>query len=185
MFNDIAFALWLFLPAGLANAAPVFASKIALLKPLDRPIDNGKTFRGKRIFGDHKTYRGFISGIVVGGATGLVQYIFYHNISWLQSMSSVTYQSGFWSLWLGVLLGFGALFGDSIKSFFKRQFAIASGKSWFPFDQTDYIVGGLLFSSVLIDLPHSSYLWIGIIWFLIHPLATFVAWLIGLKDSPI
>ena len=29
-----------------------------LLKPLKRPIDGGATFRGRRLFGDNKTWRG-------------------------------------------------------------------------------------------------------------------------------
>jgi CDP-2,3-bis-(O-geranylgeranyl)-sn-glycerol synthase len=30
------------------------------------PIDGGRTLGGKRIFGDHKTWRGLLAGIVVG-----------------------------------------------------------------------------------------------------------------------
>jgi hypothetical protein len=57
--KDILFALWFFLPAGLANAAPVFANKIPGSEWLAVPIDGGKHFRGKRITGNHKTIRGF------------------------------------------------------------------------------------------------------------------------------
>jgi CDP-archaeol synthase len=35
----------------------------------------------------------------------------------------------------GLLISFGALAGDSIKSFFKRQIGIRSGASWLVFDQ--------------------------------------------------
>lgn len=186
MFHDIFFALWFFLPAGLANASPVFASRVPGLQKLGIPIDFGKTFKDKRIFGDHKTVRGFVVGTGTGLITGLLQYAAYSNSEWLQNMSLVEYKSALWSAMLGIFLGFGALAGDAIKSFFKRQFSVPSGKSWFPFDQIDYIVGGLVFSSLLVDLPQrSTYLWIGLIWFLIHPLATFVGWIIGVKDSPI
>lgn len=185
MLNNILFALWYFLPAGLANAAPVFANKIPLLQKLGMPIDAGKSFRGKRIFGDHKTVRGFVAGVLVGSITGLLQYFVYSQLGWVQNFSLIVYTSVGQSLLLGALLGFGALFGDAIKSFFKRQFGVASGKSWFPFDQIDYIVGGLLFGSIIIDLPHEDYIWIGLVWFLIHPVATFIGWLFGLKDTPI
>jgi CDP-2,3-bis-(O-geranylgeranyl)-sn-glycerol synthase len=185
VFSDILFALWFFLPAGLANASPVFASRVPLLQKLGMPIDAGKHFRGKRIFGDHKTVRGFLAGILCGGVTGVFQFIVFANVGYVRNFCLIDYKSLVWSVLLGVLLGFGALAGDAIKSFFKRQVGVASGKAWFPFDQIDYIVGGLLCSSLLIDLPHSSYLWIGLIWFLIHPIATFFGWLLGLKDSPI
>ena len=173
------------MPAGFANAAPVFANKIPLLNTLGVPIDMGKHFRGKRIFGDHKTVRGFVAGVAVGAITGALQHGIYMHSSWIQHFSLISYSSLLTSVMLGVLLSFGALFGDAIKSFFKRQFSVPSGRAWFPFDQIDYIVGGLIFASIIIDLPHSAYWWIGLIWFLIHPIATFVAWLVGLKDSPI
>ena len=62
MFKDILFALWFFLPAGLANAAPVFASRIPKSEKLALPLDFGKSFRGKRIFGENKTFRGLLAG---------------------------------------------------------------------------------------------------------------------------
>lgn len=186
MFSDILFALWFFLPAGIANASPVFANRIPGLQKLGIPIDFGKKIRGKRIFGDHKTVRGFVVGTSTGLVVGLVQYAALSQIAWLQNMSLIEYNSALWSAMLGMFLGFGALAGDAIKSFFKRQFSVPSGRSWFPFDQIDYIVGGLVLSSVLIDLPQrSAYIWIGLVWFLIHPVATFVGWLLGLKESPI
>ncbi|MEI7631739.1 MAG: CDP-archaeol synthase [bacterium] len=185
MLNHLLFGLWYFLPAGFANAAPVFAKKIPLLNKLDMPIDCHKSFKGKRIFGDHKTVRGFVAGTLIGSVTGLLQYVAYFHFGWFQNFSLVIYTSVWQCLLLGALLGFGALFGDAVKSFFKRQFSVPSGKAWFPFDQIDYIIGGLLFGSILIDLPHSEYIWIVLVWFLIHPLATFIGWLMGLKDSPI
>ena len=86
---------------------------------------------------------------------------------------------------MGASLGFGALAGDAIKSFFKRQFSVASGQSWFPFDQIDYILGGILFSLPFVILNITDYLIITVVWFLIHPVATVVGWLLKLKDSPI
>jgi CDP-2,3-bis-(O-geranylgeranyl)-sn-glycerol synthase len=186
MFLDILFALWFFLPAGLANASPVFANKIPILGTLGMPLDGGKHFRGKRIFGDHKTVRGLAVGTLTGSVTGAIQYVVFQSVGFIQNMSLTDYRSFWWAVLLGALLGFGALAGDAVKSFFKRQFSVPSGKSWFPFDQIDYIVGGLLASSLVVDLPQrSAYIWIGLVWFLIHPAATFVGWLLGLKESPI
>ena len=185
MIKDILFALWFFLPAGLANASPVIANKIPLLSHLGMPIDQGKHFRGKRIFGNHKTLRGLLVGVLTGVATCLLQGFVYRHIFWVRDMSLISYESYATCFAIGLALGFGALAGDAIKSFFKRQFSVPSGKAWFPFDQIDYIVGGLILSSIIVDLPHSAYWWIGLVWFLLHPVATFVGWLLGLKDSPI
>lgn len=181
----ILFSIWFFWPAGTANSAPVIANKIPFLKKLGMPIDMNKTYRGKRIFGDHKTLRGFFSGVLAGFLVAVLQMILYSNFNWFRSISPEIDYSQPIVLLLGAALGFGALFGDAIKSFFKRQFSVPSGKSWFPFDQIDYIIGGLLFSIPFVILSISEYVCILLVWFLIHPIATFIAWLLKLKDSPI
>jgi CDP-2,3-bis-(O-geranylgeranyl)-sn-glycerol synthase len=55
--------IWFVALLGVANMAPVFFKKIPIL---GAPIDNGKTWRGKRIFGDNKTWRGIIAAILIG-----------------------------------------------------------------------------------------------------------------------
>lgn len=181
----ILFALWFFLPAGVANSAPVFANKVPLLKRLGMPIDGGKSYRGKRIFGDHKTVRGFVVGVISAIAIAGLQMVLYSNFEWAKTLSrSIDYSDPI-VLLLGALLGFGALFGDAVESFFKRQLSIPSGKSWFPYDQIDYIVGALIMSAPIVSLRTSEYIAIFIVWFLIHPVATFIAWTLKLKDSPI
>ena len=181
----IFFALWFFAPAGIANSSPVFANKVPLLKNLGMPIDAGKTYRGKRIFGDHKTVRGFIVGIISGFVVAGIQMLLYSNNSWVVDISnSIDYNQPI-VLLMGSALGFGALAGDAVKSFFKRQFSVESGKSWFPFDQLDYIIGGLIVSLAFVTLNFPEYIAVILVWFLIHPIATFIGWLLGLKDSPI
>jgi len=183
--QEVLFALWFFAPAGIANSSPVFANKIPMLHKLGMPIDGGKTFRGKRVFGDHKTVRGFIVGVFTGFLVAGIQMILYKNFSWVADISSTIDYSNPIVLLMGAVLGFGALAGDAIKSFFKRQFSVPSGASWFPFDQIDYIIGGLLVSFPFVSLTLSQYLTILVVWFLIHPLATFFGWILKLKDSPI
>jgi CDP-2,3-bis-(O-geranylgeranyl)-sn-glycerol synthase len=183
--QEVLFALWFFAPAGIANSSPVFANKIPLLHKLGTPIDGGKTFRGKRIFGDHKTVRGFVVGVLMGFLVAGLQMFLYKNFSWVSDLSYTIDYSNPVVILMGTALGFGALAGDAIKSFFKRQFSVPSGASWFPFDQIDYIIGGLLASIAFVSLSLSQYLTILIVWFLIHPLATFFGWILKLKDSPI
>ncbi len=185
MIKDILFALWFFMPAGFANAAPVFASKIRGSERLAVPLDFGKQFRGKRIFGEHKTLRGLLSGLVVAIITVWVQKLFYQHSAFIVDVSRHVNYSLVNAWALGALFAMGALGFDAIESFFKRQIGIKPGGIWFPFDQIDYIVGGLLLSSLVINLPHTSYYWVGFVWFLLHPISTFVAWLLGLKDSPL
>ncbi len=181
----VLFALWFFAPAGVANGAPVFANKVPLLNRLGMPVDGGKTYRGKRIFGQHKTVRGFVVGVISAVVVAGMQMIVYSNFEWIQSITrSIDYSEPV-VLLLGALLGFGALAGDAIESFFKRQLSIESGKTWFPFDQIDFIIGGLLMSALIASLTITEYIAIFVVWSLIHPFATFIGWLLKLKDSPI
>jgi CDP-2,3-bis-(O-geranylgeranyl)-sn-glycerol synthase len=165
-------ALWFFLPAGLANAAPVFAARAHIFKRLLIPVDLGKTFRGKLIFGTHKTYLGILAATITGGVTGVVQYL----ASGMDESRLVP---------LGFLLGFGAIFGDLIRSFFKRQIGIKSGGTWFPFDQIDFIIGALLFSRIIVTQTASEYIVIICVWFLLHPITTTIGYLLKIRERPI
>ena len=184
MINTVLFALWFFLPAGIANASPVFANKIPLLKSWRTPLDFGKSYRGSRIFGKNKTWRGLLSGVVIATVVLLLQrWLYSHNI-WLQTtFTQINYQTV--TLWLGPLLGAGALLGDALESFIKRQAGIESGEMWFPFDQIDYIIGGILLSSLVITLSPAYNVAILLVWFGMHLIASYVGFLLGLKEKPI
>ena len=47
---------------------------------------------------------------------------------------------------IGALLGLGAILGDLVESYYKRKAGIPSGKSWKPWDQLDFVIGGIIFS---------------------------------------
>ncbi len=185
LLHDIFFALWFFLPAGIANVTPIFAAQIPQLKHLDAPIDMGKTYHGNRIFGAHKTWRGLITGIVCGTlALGLQQLAIAHS-SGLETWTSQVNYLQLPTLIVGPLFAIGALGGDAIESFFKRQRNIAPGQGWFPFDQTDYIIGGALATMAFVQLSLLQYVWLIILWLIIHLIASAVGYLMGVKERPI
>jgi CDP-2,3-bis-(O-geranylgeranyl)-sn-glycerol synthase len=177
-------AFWLFLPAGIANMGPVFAAKLPGLKQWNASLDLGHTYRGKRIFGPHKTWRGLLAGVVLASVVVALQKYLHARHGWAQDISWINYQTV--SVWLlGALLGAGALLGDAIESFFKRQKGVASGQAWFPFDQTDYIMGGLLFVSPIADLSLGLILSVFVIYFGLHLVVAYVGYRFGLKENPI
>ncbi|MEX2014964.1 MAG: CDP-archaeol synthase [Candidatus Saccharimonadales bacterium] len=182
--SDFIFSLWFFLPAGIANVVPVLIAKAPLLSNWNAPADFGFKFRGRPILGPHKTIRGLAIGTLAGFLVFVLQVQFYESYLWAREVSGGLDYSQL-SLWLGVLLSFGALFGDLAKSFFKRQLNVVSGKSWFPFDQLDYIVGALLFSLIVVTLEAGQYILIAIIWFLMHLLTSYVGYLTKFKKDPI
>lgn len=183
MINDIIFIIWFFLPAGFANMAPIFAAKIPALAKYDAPIDGRRHIGSKRILGDHKTWRGLITGMV----TGLIVFLILQLIAktWTPFCETLgdTYRS--LPFYFGALMGFGALAGDSVKSFFKRQMGIKSGKSWLPFDQIDYIIGAILVSLPFIALTAQQCLLAIVLWFLLHIITSYIGYLWKFKDEPI
>ncbi|HSX46433.1 MAG TPA: CDP-archaeol synthase [Patescibacteria group bacterium] len=172
--NDYLAAILFFLPAGVSNMSPVFANKIPWFNKWNTPIDFGKSYKGQRILGDNKRWRGIVAGTLMGGATAVIVSIF-------NTHTVITIPP----FWVGCLLGFGALAGDAIESFFKRLCKVQPGHSWFPFDQIDYILGGLLLVWPIAALPLWVVLTIFITYFGLHLLVAYIAYLLGLKDRPL
>lgn len=181
---DILAVIWLFLGAGFANAAPVFAKKIPIFKDWKTPLDFGKTFQGKPVFGKNKTWRGLIFGIVVATVTIMLQKLVLKILNTDIVLAGQSFLA-LPTLILGFALGFGALAGDAIESFFKRQFDIAPGRSWFPFDQIDYIIGAILCTLPVIRFEWIQYLSLFAVGFAVHLIASYIGFLLKLKDSPI
>jgi len=133
-------ALWFFVPAYLANMMPVFVQKLPFL---NKPVDFGRTLAGKRILGGHKTWRGLFFGTLAGFLVfELQRFLFSKGI--MTGFALIDYSTA--PLFLGALIGFGALVGDIVKSFFKRRVGVRPGGRWMPFDQIDFIAAALLVS---------------------------------------
>lgn len=127
-------AAWFFLPGFAANAAPPVLAGHPLVKKVNAPIDGGRTWRGQPVLGTHKTWAGFIGGVLAAvAATYIAQHYWSHPLS--------LFESG--------VLGAGVLFGDMVKSFAKRRIGVAAGKPWIPFDQIDYVFGGFAAAAAL------------------------------------
>jgi hypothetical protein len=115
-------ARWAFLPvlgAPLAHA-PVLRSD--LLPALKRPLDGGRTLRGRRLLGDNKTWRGaafMFGGPLIAGAA-LHRWPSYRRRlpAELQAMRPVAF---------GAAIGAGTVLGELPNSFLKRQLDIAPG----------------------------------------------------------
>jgi CDP-2,3-bis-(O-geranylgeranyl)-sn-glycerol synthase len=183
--KELLFALWFFLPAGVANMTPILVANIPRLKELNAPMDFGRTFRGKRIFGAHKTWRGFIAGILAATIVLAVQQLLVRCFGWAQTLTHQVDYSSLPTLVVGPLFAFGALGGDAIESFFKRQRGIKPGHGWFPFDQTDYIIGGSIATIPFVSLSFWQYFELLLLWLLIHVVASYIGYLLHLKDRPI
>jgi CDP-2,3-bis-(O-geranylgeranyl)-sn-glycerol synthase len=175
--DQIPAVLYFFVPAYLANMSPVLVQR--WFTSLAAPIDAGCMFRGRRILGDHKTWRGLLAGIVVAPLVLELQ-ILTHQAGYMHGVALLDY--GTCSLWLGVLMGLGTGIGDAVKSFFKRQIGIAPGASWIGFDQLDFLIGAYAFASMVYVPPLLATLACAPVVFLGSIAVTAVAAWFGMKE---
>jgi CDP-2,3-bis-(O-geranylgeranyl)-sn-glycerol synthase len=168
---DFAAALWFIFPAYCANAAPVIFGG-------GQPLDFGMTFfDGKPFFGSHKTFRGFLAGIIVGTLAGLVQTILFENFLFRYSPK---FQ---YTVFLGFMLSLGALTGDLIESFVKRRLNLSPGASMPVADQVDFVLGAFLFSIPISPLSLRAALIILFITIPIHLVTNLAAALLKMKNK--
>lgn len=175
--SEVIAAFLFFLPAGIANMSPVFANKIPVLRDWKTPLDLGKSWRGKRLLGDNKTLRGLVFGTATAAVTALLIRLFTNPADNLQIHATFVFA--------GALMGAGALLGDAVESFFKRRVGVPPGSSWFPFDQTDYIIGGLIVIYPFYTPSLSLMATILLLYFGLHLTTSYIGYLLGLKDKPI
>ena len=185
MLQDISFAVWFLLPAAIANMTPILSARIPGLRRWDAPIDGGRTFRGHALLGPHKTWRGLLTGMITATLVLWLQQLAFLHTDWARFASGTVDYSTPPIIILGPLFALGALGGDALESFFKRQRGIKSGGAWVPFDQIDYIIGSIIVSLPIVIASPSQYLWMIALWFAIHLASTYTGWLLGLKKDPI
>ncbi len=132
--GTIILAIWLMIPAYISNPmAVVFGG--------GTPVDMGmKWIDGKRILGDGKTIRGLVGGTACGIVAGLIQIyaasVFNNPMVPIPTLTAV------------ITLSFGALFGDLIKSFFKRRVGFVRGAELPLIDQLDFVAGAWLLTYI-------------------------------------
>jgi len=133
--------LWLMLPSLIPNSA-------AVLFGGGTPIDFGRSWRGKRILGDGKTWRGFIGGSAAGIAVGFLQIMAADGLGLDDIWSFGTFPS---NALIVALLAIGALLGDVAGSVVKRRMGIGRGRKAPFLDQFTFLAGSILL--VLIFFP--------------------------------
>ncbi|MFW6024908.1 MAG: CDP-2,3-bis-(O-geranylgeranyl)-sn-glycerol synthase [Candidatus Woesearchaeota archaeon] len=170
--------LYFSLPIYFANMIPVIIKDIKLL---DTPVDLGKKLYGNYIFGRTKTIRGILFGTLGGIFILIIQKLLYQ-YPYFSSISIIDY-SKISVIILGFSMGFGAIFGDLVESFIKRRLNYPSGKSFFPYDQIDFILGAMFFTYFF--LPNLFY-WglIILVTPILHLGVNIIAYKLKLKNEP-
>ena len=181
-----AYAIYFMLQAYLANAS-------ALTFGGGTPLDMGRSMNdGRRILGDGVTWKGTIIGILIGMGIGLLQGAITGNL--VQDLLTVR-EPGIANVvhetittnmiqgtLLGLALGSGAIIGDACGSFIKRRFKVERGRPVPLMDQLDFVVGALIFASLVVVIPFNLIILIIIISIFLHLGANIIAYLLGMKN---
>jgi CDP-2,3-bis-(O-geranylgeranyl)-sn-glycerol synthase len=169
-------SIWIILPAFAANGfAPLSRGK--------RVIDGDRKFiDGKPLLGKGKTWEGLILGVFVSTIIGIVQYFALPYLPFDQA--PIILDIAPMTPYLGFLLGLGAMTGDICGAFIKRRLNIARGAPAPILDQDDFVVGALLFASLLVTVKFNWFMLLMVITPVIHLTANFIAFRLKIKSTP-
>jgi hypothetical protein len=154
------------------------------------PLDGGASLRGRRLFGDNKTVRGFV--VMIPAAT-----LSFCALSMILLTLSPSLAASLWPLSpagyaaLGAWAGLGFMLGELPNSFVKRQLDIAPGSAprgriaaavSFAVDRLDSIVGML--AAISIGAPTPGVTWLYVIAFgpAIHFVFSVLLYRLGVKE---
>ena len=168
--------------------AHVLVLRHDLIRPLKRPLDGGATFRGRRVFGDNKTWRGAL--MMAGGVVALTLLLSLWPAYWDALPEGLTEHG---PLPVGVLIGLAVVIGELPNSFMKRQLGIAPGTQrrspagiaitiW---DQADFVPFVVLFLAPLWLMPlgHAAVAFVVVA--LVHFAINVIGYAVGARTAPI
>lgn len=189
--NDAAFieALVILAAMSAAGLAHTFWMRTALSRRFAVPLDGGRSFRGRRIFGDNKTLRGLMAIVPAAGlAFALLGVARDAGVAWLAP--------GLWGmpsvdlLGLGVWAGICFMAGELPNSFYKRQRGIVPGeipaRGWeramcFLIDRVDSTLALLCGMSFVVGLHWQTWAAVLILGPLVHFAFSALLCAIGVK----
>jgi len=190
MYAPVLQALWIITPVVLAGLIHVAVIRLGVLHSLAAwPLDGGLTFRGRRIFGANKTWRGAVVMPLATAACVALHYRLPWPPAWLAGVAP-PFASAHPVGW-GLLAGAGYVVGELPNSFIKRQLGIAAGAAaaggWLQpvcwvVDQVDCVAGVLVFLLPVWIPEWPVVAALLALTLLVHPAVALVMFTLGLKD---
>lgn len=182
-------AIYLLLPLAVGGLVHGLTMKYGLVPFLAVPIDGGRHYRGKRIFGDNKTYRGVVV-MAAGTALGYAIQAALHAFEGVRPYEVLDYTTP--ATWLvGAAVGGACMLAELPNSFLKRRLGIASGEAasglwaaiFYTVDQIDLVAGfWLVLLWVLPFEPRLFWATVGVV-FVGHQLITVVGYALGMRKT--
>ena len=152
--NPIGKLLYLILPIMLAGECNMIFVKIPLLVFLKKPMDGGKVLSdGRRLFGDNKTWKGFLGMILLGAFWLFLFATLSTHFRWARKVSLIPLHELDHAWFWGGVWGLGYVLFELPNSYVKRRLRIdpgtnapgMKGKIFIFIDQSDSVLGCILF----------------------------------------
>jgi hypothetical protein len=179
--------LWLAVPVIVSGLVHLAVLKFDLFSSLRAmPMDGGASYRGRRVFGDNKTWRGAV--VTIPTVTASAWLLARLNDCCIELPTLAPFAELHPVAW-GFLLGTGYIAGELPNSFAKRQIGIGPGQSgrgavgrlFWIVDQVDSLAGMLLFTWPVWHPSARLVLLLFAIMLIAHPIAAWIMVLAGLK----
>jgi CDP-2,3-bis-(O-geranylgeranyl)-sn-glycerol synthase len=166
----IAELMVLIAPAYVANMAPPF---LRFWHGPNPPIS-------RAWLGEHKTVGGFVVGTLAGVLAAFI--LAKASLPIMPNWANQPFIKHWF--WFGSSLGFSALLGDSLKSFFKRRLNIRPGAPWIPFDQLDFVIAAILVVNYWVKISLIESVTVLGISFLADLVVNQLSYHLGIKRTP-
>ncbi len=180
LLHKLVITLLLLVPPYVTNGSPPLITKI--FKRQCTPIDLGRNFLDKRrIFGDGKTYEGFVGGVLTGYTVTLLVYKIVEEARPKLAASITGLLTPLDVLVICVL----ALLGDLLGAFIKRRLGLPRGAPAPLLDQLDFLMFPLLYIYYKVGIrDYVIYIMAIAITVGMHVFTNFVAYKLGIKSEP-
>ena len=179
-------ALYLIAPLLVAGAVHGPVIKRDLLPALARPLDFGRSFRGERILGSNKTWRGVLVTATVSVAVVSVQARL-DGVDPFRGLGVLDYGGARW-LAIGLALGLAYNLAELPNSFAKRRLGIPPGgvsrrraAVQYAVDQADSALGATLLLGVVLGWRWEPLLVVFAVGLALHVVVDRLFFLFGVK----
>jgi CDP-diglyceride synthetase len=165
------------------------------LNNLKQPIDRGYLCNdGKRLFGDNKTWKGFIGMIIFTALwMWLCEYLA-KSFQWANDLSPINYQSFKFpcnGLLYGAIWGFAYVLAELPNSYVKRRIGINSGQNatgiigslFTVVDQADSVIGCVLVVPIFYSISLIDSIVTIALGSVLHLLINMMLFVVGLKQQ--
>lgn len=180
-------AVFLVFALAIAGAVHVAWLRSAYSRHFVAPIDAGASWRGRRLLGDNKTWRGFM-------AMPLAAALVFSLAAQFREVLPTWFAAGIWAIsagelaFVGFICGLAFMLAELPNSFIKRQLDIYPGATAPHFglrvlflfiDRIDSTLGVLIVLSLLLPVSGMTWVWALLLGICLHWL--FSCWLFALR----